>query len=298
MYALKLWFRAVRPWAYPASLIPVCLGAMLAAAEGFFNITLFLLTLAGGVLIHAATNLFNDYYDFLNGVDTPDCYNSGGVLVEGLMQPRQVLKGALVTVLLVVPVGLYLISVRGPVILALGVLGLLAGYFYTARPLALKYRGIGVPAVFFLMGPLMVIGAYYVQAASFNTTVFLASLPVGCLVGAILHANEFRDIKHDCRYGIINPSILLGRKKARFIYYFLILGAYILVMIMVLGSLMSGWALLTLLTLPMALKPMRVMDETSQGKVSPQLPYIDVLTARLHLQFGLLFICGVLLSFF
>jgi 1,4-dihydroxy-2-naphthoate octaprenyltransferase len=144
----------------------------------------------------------------------------------------------------------------------------------------------------------MVIGAYFVQTASFNTTVFLASLPVGCLVGAILYANEYRDINHDSRHGITSPSILLGRKRARFIYYFLITGAYILVIAMVLGGLMSGWALLTLLTLPVALKPIRVMEATSQGKESPQLPFIDVLTARLHLQFGLLFICGVAFGFF
>jgi 1,4-dihydroxy-2-naphthoate octaprenyltransferase len=214
------------------------------------------------------------------------------------MPPGRLLKGAFVTVLFVMPIGLYLIMVRGPVLLFLGILGLFAGYFYTARPIAYKYRGIGVPAVFFLMGPLMVIGAYYVQAASFNDTVFLASLPVGCLVAAILFANEFRDVKHDSRFGIVNPSILLGRKKARFIYYLLIMGAYILVSIMVTAGLMSSWALLTLLTLPVSLKPIRVMEETSQGKESPQLPYIDVFTARLHLQFGLLLICGVFLGFF
>jgi 1,4-dihydroxy-2-naphthoate octaprenyltransferase len=298
MSLLKLWFRAARPWSYPASIIPVSLGTMLAASHGFFDLLLFLLTLAGGVLIHTATNLFNDYYDFLYGVDTPDSYSSGSVLVKGLMPPGRLLTGAVVTVLLVMPIGLYLIMARGPVLLILGILGILAGYFYTARPIAYKYRGIGVPAVFFLMGPLMVIGAYYVQAASYNAAVFLASLPVGAMVGAILYANEFRDIKHDRRYGIVNPSILLGRKKARFLYYLLVIGAYILIIIMVLGELLSGWALLTLLTLPAALKPMRVMEETAQGKESPQLPYIDVFTAQLHLQFGLLLICGVFLGFF
>jgi 1,4-dihydroxy-2-naphthoate octaprenyltransferase len=271
---------------------------MLALDDGFFHPFLFFLTLVGGVLIHTATNLFNDYFDFLNGIDTPYSYGSSGVLVEGLMSPRQVLGGGIVTVLLVIPIGLYLFSVRGPVLLLLCVLGLLAGYFYTARPVALKYRGVGVPAVFFLMGPLMVIGTYFVQATRFNSAVFLASLPVGCLVGAILYANEYRDINYDSCHGIVNPSILLGRKRARFVYYFLITGAYILVIVMVMAGLMSGGALLTLLTLPLALKPIRVMEATSQGKESPQLPFIDVLTARLHLQFGLLFICGVAFGFF
>jgi 1,4-dihydroxy-2-naphthoate octaprenyltransferase len=77
----------------------------------------------------------------------------------------------------------------------------------------------------------------------------------------------------------------------------MITGAYVLVIAMVLGGLMSKWALLTLISLPVALKPVLVMEAASQGKDSPQLPFIDVLTARLHLQFGLLLIFGVVLGF-
>ncbi|MDO9535180.1 MAG: prenyltransferase [Bacillota bacterium] len=144
----------------------------------------------------------------------------------------------------------------------------------------------------------MVIGAYFVQAASINWGVLWASLPVGCLVVAILYSNEYRDVNHDSLHGITNLSIILGREKARYVFYTLITSAYILVVVMVLGGLMSRWALLTLFTLPVALKPMRVMETTSHGKDSPQLPFIDVLTARLHLQFGLLFIFAIAPDFF
>lgn len=233
MLVFKHWVRAVHPWVYPASIVPIFLGGVLALDDGFFNPFLFFLTLVGGVLIHSATNLFNDYFDFLNGLDTPYSYGSSRVLVEGLLSPGQILKGGIVTVLLVVPIALYLFMVRGPVLLLLGALGILAGYFYTARPVALKYRGVGVPAVFFLMGPIMVIGVYFVQTARFSPAVFLASLPVGCLVAAILYSNEYRDIDHDSSFGIINPSILLGRKRARFVYYFLVTSAYLLVIVMV-----------------------------------------------------------------
>lgn len=298
MSCLRLWIRATRPWAYPASVIPVFLGTMLALADGFFSLFLFITTLIGGVLIHAGTNLFNDYFDYKNGVDTSCSYGSSRVLTEGLMSPRQIFRGALITSSLVILIGLFLFSVRGPAILVLGVIGLFTGYFYTARPIALKYRGVGVPVVFFLMGPLMVIGAYFVQAASINWGVLWASLPVGCLVAAILYSNEYRDVDHDSLHGITNPSIIFGRKKARYVYYILIISAYILVVVMVLGGLLSGWALLTLFTLPVALRPMRVMEATSHGKDSPQLRFIDVLTARLHLQFGLLFILGLALDFF
>jgi len=295
MRALKLWFWAVRPWAYPASIIPVLLGTILAFADGFFYPLLFLLTLAGGLLIHTATNLFNDYFDFIYGVDTPGSRGSGWVLVEGLLSPRQVLRGAVVSLLALLPVGVYLFVLRGAVLLLLVIVGIFAGYFYTARPVALKYRGMGVPVVFFLMGPMMVLGAYFVQAARFSRGVFLVSLPIGFLVAAILYANEYRDIEQDSSQGIVNPSILLGRRKGRFIYYFLLAGAYIQVVTLVAAGLLGLEAMLIFLTLPFVIKPVRAVELSARGEKVPLFYSVDRLTAGLHLRFGLLLICGIAL---
>ncbi len=298
MASFKLWLRAVRPFAYPASIIPVILGTMLALNDGYFNVLLFVLTMAGGVLLHTGTNLINDYYDYTNGIDTVDSYGSSGVLPASLMEPKKILGGGVIALGLFLPIAIYLFAVRGPVLLILGAVGLIGGYSYTAGPVAYKYRGLGVPLVFLLMGPLMVGGTYFVQTGSFNLLVLFASLPVGCLVGAILHANEYRDIDHDSLHGIINPSILLGRKKSRFLYYLLVGSAYLIVVAMAVSGYLSVWALLTLLTVPFALKPIKVIEETARGQDSPQLPLIDVLTAQLHLQFGLLLIFGVFIGRF
>ncbi len=296
MSNLKVWFRAVRPFAYPASIIPVILGTSLAYIEGSFSLFLFMLTLIGGILLHTGTNLTNDYFDYINGIDTIDSHGSSGVLVNSLLKPKQIFRGAIVSLGLVIPIGIYLTILRGPWLMVIGIIGLLGGYFYTAEPIGYKYQGLGVPLVFLLMGPLMVIGPYFVQTGSFNILVLLASLPVGCLVGAILHANEYRDIKHDKSFGIISPSILLGRSKAKYIYYFLVGGAYCVVVFMVLSNLLSGWTLLTFITIPMALKPVRAIEAAAKEEDSPQLPVVDVLTAQLHLQFGLLFVIGITLG--
>jgi 1,4-dihydroxy-2-naphthoate polyprenyltransferase len=296
MANIKLWLRAVRPFAYPASIVPVLLGTMLAVNDGFFKLGLFLLSLAGGLLLHTGTNLINDYFDYANGIDTPDSYGSSGVLVASLMEPKRILVGGLVALSLVVPIAIVLFIARGPMLLVLGAFGLVGGYFYTAKPIAYKYRGLGVPLVFLLMGPLMVGGSYFVQTGTFSVLVLFASLPVGCLVGAILHANEYRDIDQDRLHGIISPSIILGRQKARFLYYLLVGGAYLIVITMALSGSLSMWALLTLVTVPFALKPIRVIEVSAHGKDSPQLPLVDVLTAQLHLQFGLLLIFGVTLG--
>src|SRR5207244_549931 len=100
------------------------------------------------------------------------------------------------------------------VVAAFGVAGLLGGWGYTAPPLQYKFRALGLPLVFLLMGPLMVVGGYYVVTGSFTWNAVAASIPVGLLVAAILHGNEWRDISDDARAGIVTFSIRVGRRIA------------------------------------------------------------------------------------
>ncbi len=294
----KLWLQAVRPFAYPASIIPLLLGTILAAAEGSVNILLFLLVLIAGGLLHTGANLLNDYFDYVNGVDTPDSYGSSGVLVARLMQPRQILQGGLLALILVIPIGVYLVYLRGLPLLLLGIIGIAGAYFYTGKPIAYKYLGLGVPFVFMLMGPLMVSGAYYVQTGSFSVTVLMVSLPVGCLVSAILYANEYRDVQHDQKLGIRSPSIILGRRRARYLYYLLLLGAYFIIILIVWQGKLGIGALSTLLTLPLAIRLFHIFEITASGKETPHLRAIDVMTAKLYQLFGFLLILSLTLEMF
>ena len=98
-------------------------------------------------------------------------------------------------------VGLYLVALRGPAIVVLGLLGLVGGYVYTAPPFQYKYHALGVPLVFLLMGPLMVVGSYFAVTGAWSLTALVLSIPVGLLVAAILHGNEWRDISEDTRAG-------------------------------------------------------------------------------------------------
>ncbi|HPM42011.1 MAG TPA: prenyltransferase, partial [bacterium] len=93
-----LWWRAARPYAYPASVVPVLLGAALAFADGIsVSLWRLLLTLVGIVAAHAGGNLMNDYFDFRKGVDRPGTLGGSGALVDGLMTPRKVLFGAVIS---------------------------------------------------------------------------------------------------------------------------------------------------------------------------------------------------------
>jgi 1,4-dihydroxy-2-naphthoate octaprenyltransferase len=286
-FNLPVWWRAVRPWSFTASLVPVLLGACLAAAEGRIDFGLLALTVIGSVAIHAGTNLVNDYYDHRKGIDALQTIGVGGAIQRGELTPRQVLFGGLLCFGVGSGIGLYLVSVAGPFILWLGLASVLVGFFYTAGPFALAYVGLGELAVFLFMGPVIVVGAYYVQTQQLSPAVVLASLPVGFLVAAILHANNLRDLDLDRRAGKRTLATLLGRDGARIEYYVLLAGTYLSLLAIVAAGIAPWPTLMCLVTLPLALRLVRIAAaETEPRALQPVLRQ----TAQLHMRFGALLV--------
>ena len=244
--------------------------------------------------MQAGTNLVSDYFDFVKGVDKDYTYGSSGVLTAGLLTPGQVLVGGLAAFAVACAIGLLFVVLRGWPILALGLVGLLGGIFYTARPVGYKYIALGDALVFALMGPLMVIGSYFVLTDSYSHAVLIASLPVGCLVAAILHANNMRDIQHDRDARVRTVANLLGHSGARLEYYALVGGAYLAVIGMIAGGLVSLWGLLVFVTAPLAIKNLRQVIPQPAAPAAEAIATLDVQTAQLHLAFGLVFAAAIL----
>ncbi len=294
-----LWFQAIRPFSFTASAVPVLVGSFLAwrEMETGFNWGIFIIVLLAGVIYHAATNLISDYFDFIKGVDTKDTYGSSKILPFGLMTPKQILTGSIVLWLIGIALGLWLVYLAGTPILILGILGLIGGVFYTADPIGIKYKALGDPWVFIMMGPLMVLGGYLAQGLTFSWHVIWVSLPIGFLVAAILHANDFRDIEDDSKAGIKTASILGGRVFAALVYYFLLIGSYLSVAAMVIAGIVSPWALIVFLTLPAAMKLMKMITPKTM-KTDRSLALVDVQTAQFHFLFGLLLTVSFVLSKF
>ena len=126
--------------------------------DGLFEAAPFLAALAGAVLLHSGTNIVNEIYDVRQGIDTIVSPRASHAIVKGRMTERAAFTVAGLAFLLAIAVGVYLLAYRGPAIAVLGILGLVGGWGYTAPPLQYKYRALGVPLVFLLMGPLMVVG--------------------------------------------------------------------------------------------------------------------------------------------
>jgi len=291
---IRTWFLATRPWSFTAAAVPIALGAILAWSEGSFSLPLFLLTLVGGIAVQAGTNLINTYGDFITGVDTVDSAKTCSQLVEGIIEPRDMRLAGILTFSFAGIIGLVLTYLCGWPVLAFGLLGIIAGYCYTAGFCPYKYMGLGSILVFFLMGPLMVWPAYYIQTGQLSWLPFWASLPVGFLVAGILHSNDIRDMREDRRAGINTLALFLGVKRSLALYYALYTAAYISLIGLITLAIVPWTAALPIVLVPAIMKLLILANDAVKGSEN-KLQLLEPVAAKLHLQFGLLLLVGLAL---
>jgi len=144
-------------------------------------------------------------------------------------------------------------------------------------------------------GPLMIAGGYYVITGSFDWSAVAVSIPVGLLVTAILHGNEWRDISEDARAGIVTFSIRAGRRVAHLGYLALVVGAYLALAMAVAAKTLPPLALLAMLSLPLLVRAVRASELGAAGQ-QRAIAMIDLETAQLHAAFGGLLILGLVIA--
>lgn len=224
-----------------------------------FNLALFLLTLIGASFLHMACNVANDYFDFKSGNDASNRNAlvpfSGGsrMILDGFVSPGEALAVAIVFALLGSAIGLYLNKIlEGNIILFIGLAAVFFVFSYNGFPVRLVNTGWGEVAIFLAWGPLMVMGAYYVQTESISSFwPLILAFPSGILTTLVLLINEFADKEADLFSGRKTWVILFGFKKSLSIYLYLALSCYLVV----LGGMLLGnwpvWSLLVLISLPL-----------------------------------------------
>ncbi len=288
---LKIAFKAVRPFAFPATIAPVLLGTFISP---HISIPMFLLVFLGLLLAHSAVNVLSDYFDYKRGADTWRVLGSSRVLVDGLMKPSHHLLLGISLLLISVAIGFYFVFVVDYKVLYFIIPGLILGIFYTAPPLGFKYRALGDIAVFLAFGPIMTLGVYYIQTREISWLPVLLSMPIGLLTTAILHGNNFRDIKEDLSAGYKTFAGIIGIKGSSYYYTILVSLAYLLTIYFVINGFLPIAGLLVLITLPVAFKNIKI----SFNQALVNFTFLDLLTAKLQLYFSSLLIIGVILSKF
>ena len=212
----RIWLMAARPRTLPAAIAPVLVGSAAAVEAGDdFRWGAFAAALIGSIFIQIGTNLANDYSDAKRGADTADRLGPVRVTSAGLVAPRRVLYATWLAFAVAVAAGIYLATVAGPVIIAVGAASIAAGVLYTGGPRPYGYAGMGELFVFLFFGLVAVNGSYYVQLEELDWLPFWLSVSVGLLSTAILVVNNVRDLETDRRAGKRTLAVRLGRERTR-----------------------------------------------------------------------------------
>ena len=285
---------AARPRTLPAAIAPVLVGTA-AAVEATDDIRwgAFVAALIGSIFIQIGTNLANDYSDARRGADTADRLGPVRVTSAGLVAPRRVLYATWLAFAVAVAAGIYLATVAGPIIIAVGAASIAAGVLYTGGPRPYGYAGMGELFVFLFFGLVAVNGSYYVQLEELDWLPFWLSLSVGFLSTAILVVNNIRDIETDRRAGKRTLAVRLGRERTRRLYAALVAGAFLILPV---GLLVSGGpalALLGLIAAPLVRRPSIAVFTRTDG---PALNGALAGTGALLAAFSVLVAAGLLIA--
>jgi len=282
----RIWLLAARPATLPAAVVPVIVGTG-AALHGThtLNLPILIPTLLAALLIQIGANFANDVFDFRRGADSVDRLGPLRVTQGGLVSPNQVLMATFTAFGLAVLLGLYLVAVGGWPILAIGAVCVLSAVLYTGGPWPFGYHGLGDLVCFLTFGTLAVLGTAYLHTLSITPLDLWASIPVGCLVTAILIVNNLRDIDTDRRVGKTTLAVVLGRWGTRLEYALCVAVAYAVVVGLGVAGLVGMWWWLPLLSLPLGVWLVRFVSRTEGRPLNQALKR----TGQLHLLFGLLF---------
>ncbi len=302
MNGIGRWILSLRIYSFTASAVPIIL-ALALAIEGTHRIvwwTVPLFTVAA-LLLHAGTNVLNDYYDHALGIDTPDDSDPTHVIPRGIVSPRFMITSGHVYVLLALLLGGTLSLWRGPLYFLVGIASALGAYFYTGRRFSLKYHALGDITVFLLTGPVLVFMSYWTFTGAASARPAVASLPVAFFVTSILHGNNMRDHATDHSAGISTVAGLLGFRGSRMYFVFLLAAGYGGVIGLVTTGTLPPTVLISLASLPVAWSLARDVLRSPVGPTPANLPSnlsadLPVRCARVHLLFGVLYSAGVLIS--
>jgi 1,4-dihydroxy-2-naphthoate polyprenyltransferase len=289
---VRAWLQASRLPFYVATFIPLFIGWVLAIRQqGQIRPGRFLLVFLGSFMVHLSTNLANDYFDHLVGVDSGESIGGSRVIQEGKIAPRtmyQVIVG-----LYLLALGVALIVILGFKIYLLAVPIFFAGfssYFYVAPPVRYGYHGLGELFVGINMGPIMVVGTYWVITGHPDRVPLLVSIPVGIMVALILYYQSLPDMKTDEAAGKYTLAVKLGEKGAFWglILFFFFL--YLSLSLLIIYGFLSNWSLTFLITVPIMIKVIHLVLKTENWQFLDQFgPYVRMI----YFLIGLAILAGI-----
>lgn len=302
MATAKSWIKAARLRTLPLAISGILMGCGLAAFYGDLNSTIAILAITTAVLIQVFSNFANDYGDGKKGTDNEFRLGPQRTIQSGEISPSEMKKGMLIIGGISFILGLTMVYLATWklsktsffVFVALGILALLAAYFYTAGKRSYGYVGLGDLAVFLFFGPLPVVGAYFLVTGGLNTNVILPAISIGFFSTGVLNLNNMRDIENDARSGKTTVPVRIGSKWSKYYHAFLIWGGLICTLAFAVTQFQLWWNWIFLLIYPFFITDLIQIQKVAAPKdFDPFLKRLALSTLGLTLIFCLIFILSV-----
>jgi 1,4-dihydroxy-2-naphthoate polyprenyltransferase len=287
---LGIWVKGARPRTLVAAVCPVLVGTAAAAAEGPLHPWRALAALVVALALQVGVNYANDYSDGVRGTDSPARVGPTRLVAAGLAAPAAVRRAAAVAFAVAAVAGLALAVAVDLRLLLVGVAAIAAAVLYTGGPRPYGYAGFGELAVLVFFGVVATCGSAYVQLGRVPPAALAASVPVGLGAVAILLANNVRDVDGDRAAGKRTLVVRLGRARARHLFAAVVAGMFLVVALL---GLARPPALLALAALPLAVRPVRLVRDRTDG---PGLVAALAGAARLQLAVSVLLAAGLWVS--
>lgn len=294
----KYWL-LMRPHTLTAAVVPVLVGTataklFLLGSEDHLKFSLFLAMLLACLLIQAATNMFNEYYDFKKGLDDHTSVGIGGAIVRNGMSPKLVMNLAIAFYVIAALIGLFIASQSSYWLIPIGILCMAVGYLYTGGPFPISWTPFGELFSGVFMGLIIILIAFFIQTDNLQGYAVWISVPIIITIGLINMANNIRDRVKDKASGRKTLPILLGKANSiRFMALMYII-AYVWVIYTVFfvpgGSI---FYLLVLLSFPFPIKAIRRFKKNdTPAEMMPAM----AATGKTNTVFGLLYALGIYIS--
>ena len=300
------WLISTRAAVLVMTFISAALAGLFAWRDGSFSFVPWIVLVFGLIMAHASNNIFNDYTDFVRGVDKDNYYRTmygAQPIASGLMTKREHLTYFAVTGLLALAAGLYLIFINAndPMIWILLASGAFFVLFYTWP---LKGLGLGEIAVLLVWGPLMIGGGYYVLTHHWNWSVAIASLPYVLGVTTVIFGKHIDKISVDTAKKIHTLPVMIGEKAARYAVMAMMVLPYFFTGYLILARFFTPVMLIILFAIPalreslpplMKPKPETRPEGFPEGQGGWPL-YFAPIAFRNNRSFGTLFMLGLLID--
>lgn len=289
----QVWWQMTRPHTLTAAFVPVLLGTALALKHGKIHFGLFFAMLIASLLIQAATNMFNEYFDFKRGLDTAQSVGIGGTIVRDGIKPKTVLNLAFGFYGIALLLGIYICANSSWWLAVVGLICMAVGYFYTGGPFPIAYTPFGEILSGFFMGMLIILIAFFIQTGTVSSTSILVSVPSMILVGMIMLSNNIRDLDGDKENGRKTVAILLGKKGAIYLLTGMFTFSFLWVLVLIITGVLPVWTALVILSAPKAMKATKgFIENTIPIKMAPAMKA----TAQTNTIFGFLLAIGIFIG--